>query len=153
MNVQVVCDVNVTTDIFFEHQHSFNEVERNSLLYHQEQLYIYYNAYLHKHLYVYMIICVGASRMGACEIICLTAKSQHLLSSLVSSTTYFLRQGFSLNLKLIVLVRLTGQKTPWIFLSLPSQPWDYRCTQPFLPFYVDSRDLNSDHHAFMTNTT
>lgn len=37
-----------------------------------------------------------------------------------------------------------------IFLSLPLQPWDYRCIQPFLPFYVGSRDINSDHHAFMT---
>lgn len=103
-------------------------------------------------MYVYMIICIGASRMAACELLCVTAKSQHLLPSSVSSTPYFMRQGLSLNLKLIVLVRLTGQKTPCIFLSLPPQPWDYRCTQPFLPFYVGNRDLNSDHHAFMTNT-
>lgn len=48
--------------------------------------------------------------------------------SLCHSLPYFLRQGLSMNLKLISSDRLASQWVPGIPLSLPPWCWDYRYT-------------------------
>lgn len=68
--------------------------------------------------------------------------------------TYFstfslrLKASPSLNQKDTSYVILTGLQAEEILLSLPSQPWDYRCVRPYLTLYMGTKDLCS----CMTNT-
>lgn len=53
-------------------------------------------------------------------------KSQCFPPSLIPSSSYFLRQGLSVDLKLTDLAKLAGQQASEILFSLLPQPWDYR---------------------------
>lgn len=59
---------------------------------------------------------------------------------------YFLRTGFSMNLELINLIRLSGQQVPGILLSLPFQCEDYSYSPLCLILQVLSQAQNSLRH-------
>lgn len=59
---------------------------------------------------------------------------------------YFLRTGFSMNLELINLIRLSGQQVPGILLSLPFQCEDYSYSPLCLILQVLSQAQYSLRH-------
>lgn len=74
-----------------------------------------------------------------------------LAASSISCHFYVLKQGLSLNFKLINLVRLAGQWTSGICPH--SQEGDYRYLLLYPAFYVSSADLNSGLWAYEADTS
>lgn len=84
--------------------------------------------YLCSHVYTYIYVCIYI-----CTHVCMLVKaSSQCLPQLFSilfliRVLFLIRQGLSLNLGLAHWTRLSGQQTPRVTFSLPSQTWDYNC--------------------------